>query len=156
MLERDNLLIKPYTKDIAFFVYATREKIIDKAVITKWVDEIIKSENSVPFFMYDLSIAMSLNDQFDILSGIAVDCGITDRDADPKRIISQLKIMYNSDINLVLSTISNLYKVRFDVNVNREIEDDIYILDDYKDFFSIGGLSLHLLKDKLDAFLKDF
>lgn len=97
-----------YKNIIIFLFYAIEKEIIQADEISEWSDNQILNDSTLPYFLTDLSLAKSLNEQFGILDDVIHRNSVDFRNISFKCILSQIQKIYFTKEENILNIIRKI------------------------------------------------
>lgn len=154
----ENNILK-YKEYIAFYLYCLPKGYIRHEEIVAWADSILFKVDKAPYFIYDLSLSKTIEEQYFIINNIAIDNGISIKDMDKKLFFSQIKKIYETRTKTVCQLVKDIYYFFNELSDNfpDRMKEDIYLLDHYAtDLFPENLISEKELIKSFETFLSKY
>ena len=144
-----------YKSTIIFLFYSIDNGIITKGEIADWAGREILEQEDPPYFLIELSLSKSLDEQFVVLNDILPHNSDIYKELPFSNVVKQINRNYKKSGDTI-ETIRAIFNTTHDLNIEKKILKDIYILDNYSDMHKEGRLSLKTLDEFLNTFLAKF
>jgi len=141
-------------KIILYFYYCIEKKIIDKAEIIQWADNMISDNDEVPFYIIELSLANSLDEQYLVLDNSFPRINLDFKKLPAIYILGQLYKLYKLGKRDILDIINIIFHLKYDIDMPKNLLREIYLLDNNKDLYLQKVITLDILSTKLISFLE--
>lgn len=146
-----------YNKCPINYVYYYIEKgLINKENISNWADRVILRRKNIPYYVIELSLAKSLDEQFFVLYDNFPEGYLKFKNLSGIRIIHRVRSQYNSNKIDILDSINIIFHMKDDIDLDNNLLHDIYLLDDEKDKYLENKISMKDLKTYLNIFFRKY